>query len=105
MMERGTLYRTFEYVDHAQNNECVEVRIHFTYSPGCEAQTSGPAERCHPAEAAEWEYDSAQREGPPGSWKGLHPGEWLEEWCRDTLENTEECDITAALPDPEDVEP
>jgi hypothetical protein len=30
-----------------------EVTLSFTFAPGCEAQTYGPAERCYPAEAAE----------------------------------------------------
>lgn len=101
-MERGTIYLTFEYVDHARNDQSVELRVHFTYSPGCEAQTYGPAERCYPAEAAEWEFDHAERETMPGVWERLLTGEWLEGWCRDALENAEECDLVAGLPNREE---
>lgn len=93
-MIRGALDRTFEYYDREQNAQSIEVRIHFIFRPGCEAQTYGPAERCYPAEPAEWEFDYAEREGGGR----LLVGEWLEDWCRDVLEHTEESALTDALP-------
>jgi hypothetical protein len=99
MMERGTLHKTFEYYDHAQQDQCVELRIHFTFRHGCKAQIFGPAEGCYPAESAEWDFASAEREAAPGKWEHLAKGEWLESWCRAALENAEECDLIEALPD------
>lgn len=110
-MMRGAIERTFEYYDRLLTLQCVEVRIHFTFTPGCEAQTSGPAELCYPAEPAEWEFDYAERERQPfevrptdfpgmqQDWVRLLDGEWLEGWCRDVLCYTEECDLIEALPD------
>jgi hypothetical protein len=33
----------------------IDVRVEYDYRPGCEAQTYGPAENCHPGEPAEVE--------------------------------------------------
>ncbi len=49
---------------------CTETRIHYTYLAGCAAQVYGPAERCHPAEAAEVELDYVERE-QEGRWVRL----------------------------------
>lgn len=37
-----------------------EFEITFEYTPGCEAQTYGPAEKCYPAEAAQIEFIGAK---------------------------------------------
>lgn len=102
-MTHAYLYRTFEYVDHASNGANIEVRITFNYSPGRPAKIYGDPSNCYPAEPAEREYVSAERESVAGKWVQLVDGEWLDEWCVAVLEAADEDDLVRALPEREEV--
>lgn len=101
----GTLYRTFEFLDHKQIDRSVETRITFTFRRGDPGKYYGEPGDCYPAEPAEWEFDHAEREIAPRNWVRLLAGEWLEDWCKAALSEAEEYEICDAVPerDPDDM--
>ncbi len=54
--------------------EGINIRATGDYEPGLPAQTSGPPERCHPEEPAEFEFNSCEVEDTPGVWLNA---EWI----------------------------
>jgi hypothetical protein len=48
-----TAYQSLD--DYPSEGDEIEIRITYEYTPGCPAQTYGPADNCYPAEAAEIE--------------------------------------------------
>ena len=54
-------YLTFSIFDPLDR----EFKVGGHYSPGCEAQTSGPVEGCYPAEPDELTIDSITLDGKP----------------------------------------
>ena len=49
------LHHVFALVTLPSSGIEIEVKVGFTYRPGCPAQTYGEADRCYPAEASEVE--------------------------------------------------
>lgn len=117
---KGHFLATREWTDHMDNViGCVELRIHFSFSPDCEAQTFGPAERCCPGQPDEIEFDFVEREvadffGRNPQWVRIQPGmdhaamidgdgmiEWAEKYLKENHTEVYE-DIAAMRADAEE---
>lgn len=91
MSIKGTIYTTHAIEDDDTGAVLSETElcIHYLYSPGCEAQTYGPAENCYPAEGPEIELDYVDREeiiaGKP-TWVRCGSSNKLTLWAESWLE-------------------
>ena len=105
MNQKGVLSYTFEYDGRGKDPGCVELQIHFGFTPGTpERGNYGPVENYDPGSGFEVWMEHAEMEvhcDGKTAWQSLIPGEWLEGQCENYLATREESDLTDCLPDNE----
>lgn len=109
MSLKGMLPHTFEYDAPKDDPGCVELRIHFNFTPGTPetGRYSGPPENYDPGSGHEVEYLYAEREvvradkyqNPRTVFERLKSDEWLDEYCQSWLASREAVDLLEGLPD------